>query len=314
MTRERTEGMIPIDHASLGDIEAKSGSGNPVGPRRIARRLGGSGNPEFSICTMVTDWPEYRQCLASYFSKGFDLETCEFIAVDNSHGNAADAYVSCNEFLQAAQGKYVILTHQDVLLIDSNIDDLRSKLRELDARDPKWAICGNAGFTSDGWPSLYISHPIRDLHVTGRPHPREVVSLDENFLVIKKEANLSLSFDLSGFHHYGADLCVIADVLGWKAFVIDFHLRHLSQGTVDQRYFTSLRAFEAKYRRAFRSRWIHLVTHHPAFLSGLPIPKRLSTAALKVAKALGFIPRNEVFFDDQLLARSESKHRKRVSV
>jgi len=80
--------------------------------------------------------------------------------------------------------------------------------------------------------------------------PQKVRTLDENFIVIKKSANLALSHDLKGFHLYGTDLCQIASILGYSAYVIDFHLYHKSAGTVDKRFTESANAFRAKYARA----------------------------------------------------------------
>ncbi len=56
--------------------------------------------------------------------------------------------------------------------------------------------------------------------------PIRVGSLDENFIVVKRQANLALSHDMSGFHLYGTDLCIIADILGRTSYVVDFHLCH----------------------------------------------------------------------------------------
>jgi hypothetical protein len=113
-----------------------------------------------------------------------------------------------------------------------------------------------------------LSHPFRDQHVEGGPFPARVVSLDENFMIVRRLANLAVSRDLSGFHHYAADLCTIADILGWHAYVIGFYLRHHSGGGFDASYDRSRVAIAAKYARALRPRWVHLVTLQPFFIAG----------------------------------------------
>ena len=82
--------------------------------------------------------------------------------------------------------------------------------------------------------------------------PMKVDSLDENFLVVKREANLCLSHDLAGFHFYAADLCRIANVIGRTAWVVDFHLFHKSRGNLDDHFYEIRDRFIQKYRRAFR--------------------------------------------------------------
>lgn len=239
-----------------------------LGPRRIVASAGGPDHPRFSICTMVTRWAEYEECLASFYAHGFDKSCCEFLTIDNSAGNVANGYVAVNEFLQAASGDYVILCHQDVVLIRSGRADLERALANLDALDPAWGLCGNAGHTDDGWPVICISHPHGEEDIEGGPFPARVVSLDENFILAKRAANLAVSNDLAGFHHYGPDLCIIADILGWHSYVINFFLRHNSGGNFDQSYFRSRLAIINKYRRALRPRWIYSITKHHFHISG----------------------------------------------
>ena len=101
------------------------------------------------------------------------------------------------------------------------------------------------------------------------PLPRRVSGLDENFLVVRRDANLAVSADLKGFHLYGTDICIVARLLGHTAYVVDFHLRHLSSGASKyQPDFEELRAaLIAKYRRAMRPR-IATTTTTAIYLGG----------------------------------------------
>ncbi|MDE2403595.1 MAG: hypothetical protein KGM17_02630 [Sphingomonadales bacterium] len=263
-----------------------------AGPRGVVERVaGGPEAPRFSMCAMVTDWAQFGECLASYRAHGFDAATCEWLVLDNSAGNRADAFVATNEFLQAARGEFVVLTHQDVTLIEHGCAELEAMLEALTALDPDWAVCGNAGCTDDGWPVHCLSHPHREVDVRGGPFPARVVSLDENFLVVRRMANLAVSRDLGGFHHYAADLCTVADVLGWHIYVIGFYLRHHSGGTVDARYDHSAAVFAAKYRRALRPRWLHLVTLRSLYLSGGGAGVWRARLWRFLGKVLGRVPR-----------------------
>jgi hypothetical protein len=219
----------------------------------------------FSICTLVSRPEQYAGMLASFRAAGFG-DDCEYLCIDNSQGNVMDAFAGYNAFLAQARGEYIILAHQDLLLAFDNREVLEERLRELTARDPHWGACGNAGGIGIRRNIMRITDPHgSDVSIGPFPHP--VLSLDENFMVARRRANLCLSRDLSGYHMYGPDLSVMADIAGWRCYVIDFHLRHLSAGTIDASFNEGAAAFARKYARAFRSRWIPTTVTN-AFLSG----------------------------------------------
>jgi hypothetical protein len=258
--------------------------------------------PIVSLCAMITDWDAYDECRSTFTERGFDTDRCEYLVVDNSAGNRADAYVATNAFLQTARAEIIVLHHQDVRLVEDGLDDLLARLDDLTAIDPDWAVCGNAGALRDGWRVMHLSHPQNERHFEGGPLPSRVMSLDENFLVVKRAANLAVSHDLHGFHHYGVDLCLVADLLGWHVYVIDFFLQHLSGGTIDHRYFDSRDRIAAKYARAFRSRWMELVTNSPFYVSGSPLRARTAPAIRALRKLVGAAPRVRDF-ERRLLER-----------
>jgi len=204
----------------------------------------------FSVCTLVTDMAAYAAMRESFAARGFTPGTAEFVYLDNSQGNRWDAYAGIPLLLAAASGRHVILCHQDVRLIRDGAETLSRRLAALDQLAPCWAIAGNAGRTETGAYRIRISDPHGE-DVTRGPLPARVVSLDENFLVLRGGVPLGLSHDLAGFHLYGADLCLHARLAGRSAWVIDFHLRHLSPGRVDQAFHALQARMEAKYAQAF---------------------------------------------------------------
>ena len=209
----------------------------------------------YSICTLVTKPEQYAGMAASFAARGFRAPDCEFLTIDNSQKNELDAYQGVNLFLTVARGDYVIICHQDVLLLQDGREVLDRVLARLTALDPNWAVCGNSGGISPGRMAIRITDPFgADQQTT--VFPARVYGLDENFLVVRRSANLSVSHDLSGFHVYGTDLCVMADVLGLTSYVVDFHLEHLSRGFRDDSLVSARRALLTKYQRAFRSRWL----------------------------------------------------------
>lgn len=221
-------------------------------PRCLNERSPGS-SILYSICTLVTDLDEYREMVASLKRGGFGGSDCEYLYIDNSRGNAADAFQGYNRFLTEARGTYILLCHQDILLLEDDRASLERRLQELDALDPEWGLCGNAGVTSAGRLALRLTDPHGADQALG-PFPSRVATLDENFILVRRDANLALSHDLAGFHLYGADLCIIADILGRSAYVIDFHLHHKSGGTPNSHFYQGRLEMMKKYARALRPR------------------------------------------------------------
>lgn len=215
----------------------------------------GSGPVRFSIATLVTSHAQHHEMLASFRAHGFDGGDVEVLSIDNTGPAQTDAYQGLNALLSAARGDFVILCHQDIRLVDDGRPRLEACLGDLDRRDPNWALAGNAGAEDVGRLAMRISDPHGENRTLGAL-PARVMSLDENMIVVRREARLAFSRDLSGFHLYGADICLIADVLGWGAWVIDFHVRHLSPGRKDASFHAAERRFREKWGRALRPRFM----------------------------------------------------------
>ena len=228
----------------------------------------------FSICSLVTDFNQYEFMRKSFEEKGFAVGNCEFLCVDNSIENQCDAYEAINHFLRTAQGRYVILCHQDIIIHDDDCAALLNRIAEVESCDPDWGLLGNAGAGNFNEYTIRISDPHGTDTRRGGPFPASVMSLDENFIVVRAAANLAVSRDIGGFHLYGTDLCLIASILGYSAYVIDFHLQHLSGGdsgcktdTHFHSFAQSRRRFIAKYQRALAPRWLN-TTCTRMYLSG----------------------------------------------
>jgi hypothetical protein len=122
-------------------------------------------------------------------------------------------------------------------------------LQNLEAYDPKWAIVGNAGtnFLSQSFISLGLKMP----GFSGKKRAKVfclVHALDENLLIVKAEARLSLSYDLGGFHLYGLDLCDVARRLGRTCYVAPMPWHHRSHGALNAGFYTKVCEFESKMR------------------------------------------------------------------
>jgi hypothetical protein len=210
----------------------------------------------FSICTLVTDWEQYKTMVESFASHGFVGEDCEYLYLDNTRANRFDAYRGLNTFLGVAQGEYVVLCHQDVELLEDGRAKLDAAIASVEAIDADWGLLGNAG----GLPNGTIVRRITDSTGTddgrGLPYPIRVVTVDENFMVARRVANLAVSGDMNGFHMYGTDLALVAERLGYGTYVVDFHLIHHGKGTLDENFFRLRRELQVKLARLSRWRWV----------------------------------------------------------
>jgi len=223
-------------------------------------------SPKYSICTIVTDRNRYQQMLESFADGGFNNNIAEYLYIDNIVANAVDAYTGINKFLSVAKGQYIIVCHQDILLGYDRIEQLEKCISQLNELDPNWALLGNAGGVRLGKVASRITDPHGDNTRVGN-FPAMVQSLDENFILIRKEANLGTSKDLHGFHLYGLDLCLLAMIRGYSAYVVDFHLRHLSPGKFDEDYHACKNIVIEKYQKVLRGKF-YQTTGTFLYLSG----------------------------------------------
>jgi hypothetical protein len=212
-------------------------------------------NLAYTIGTLVNDKDQYEEMRASFEAAGFTADSCEYLYIDNTVQKQICAYRGLNAILALARARHVILCHQDVRISRDNREMLDRRLAQLTRAHPAWAVAGNAGGVTAGQLALRISDPHGQNRTIGKL-PARVMSLDENFLVVRRDARIGFSNDLSGFHFYGADICLAADVMGYAAYVIDFHLEHLSAGKAGPVFAAAEDAFRRKWSRALRPRWM----------------------------------------------------------
>ncbi|MCK5662260.1 MAG: hypothetical protein KAI17_02190 [Thiotrichaceae bacterium] len=209
----------------------------------------------FSVCSIVNNLNQYQEMLSSFREHGFSESNSEFLYIDNSQTNKYDCFHGLNKLMKRCTGRYLILCHQDIILLEDGASELVVCLEELNKTAPHWAVAGNAGVDENHKKHIIIS----DRHSKNRTEgslPAIVSSLDENFLILKRDALLGFSRDLSGFHMYGTDICVQAALRGYSAHAINFHLHHLGLGSYSQAFFTCADEFEQKYSHAFKRRLI----------------------------------------------------------
>jgi hypothetical protein len=221
---------------------------------------------KYSICTLVSRPMEYKEMVDSFIASGFDEKTCEYLYIDNSRENKFEAFGGLNKFLLESKGQYIIICHQDILINYDNREALEKRIEEINRLDPKWAILGNGGGAEMQKIVIRVTESDKILKKAGQT-PEKVKSVDENFILVKRDANLALSSDLKGFHLYGTDLCIIAEVLGYSAYVINFNLLHKSTGNRDDNFYKLQKELLVRYTKVFRGRFIQ-TTITRFYLSG----------------------------------------------
>lgn len=220
---------------------------------------------QFSVCSLVARQGNYDRLLASFRAFGFTPENSEFLAADNRQANVFDGYTWMRRLFPECRGEYIIFCHDDVELIDDGFDDLVARLDDLTEQDPDWVLAGNAGGLYRKGPPFRRRHLVISISDADGDRrrgdlPARVETLDENFIVLRRSRYIAGSFDLAGFHMYAPDLCMIAEILGGRAYVIDFHLRHHGLGKKGADFKESHLRFRQKYSQYFPGRTVRATT------------------------------------------------------
>jgi hypothetical protein len=202
----------------------------------------------FSACCLVTDWKRYEEHCRALADAGFDEHICEYLICDNTARNEFDAFEAIRLFMACSKGEYILIAHQDTAPLE-RADKLMSLIHSVETHDPLWGVIGNAGKTRDKpiEAAMHIDMPGQRARIS--PPFMRVDSLDENVLIVRNGTGITVSSSLSGFHFYGADICLIADRLGYASYVTKFLWQHDSKGTLNDNFFELKHAFETQLHR-----------------------------------------------------------------
>ncbi|MCK6052953.1 acyl esterase [Moraxella osloensis] len=203
---------------------------------------------KIDIFTLVTNYNEYSEMVNSAETKGFFGENINFCYFDNIKKNDFDAFKAINIALNQSQADYIIFCHQDILFNFDDYTKFKTIMNELEMLDPLWGVAGNAGKNFNGEMKIRITDPHGKDQKIGL-FPEQVISLDENFLIMNNKYNLSCSYNLNGYHLYGLDICANAMNLGLNCYVVDFHLTHKSGGKIDSSFLNARKEVIRSYSR-----------------------------------------------------------------
>ncbi|MFA5374637.1 MAG: glycosyltransferase [Dehalococcoidia bacterium] len=159
---------------------------------------------------------------------------CEFIPVDNTHGQFKSAAAALNFGAEQAYGEYIMFIHQDVELGSPLwLEAVESILNNI----PDLGVAGIAGMSEKGRNDFerrkgYGSDSGKIWSYSNAANtPAPVQTVDDCLLLIPKSVFNELKFDeitFDGWHCYGVDYCLSVSALGLKAYSIPLFIYHRS--------------------------------------------------------------------------------------
>ncbi len=177
-----------------------------------------------SLVTASNDERLLRSCLLASPELAVNCE----VSIQSGAVSAAQAY---NRGISETQAEIVCFAHQDVYFPSGWMKCLAGSVNWLMQQDPAWGVLGVYGVTADGecrgW--AYSTGLGRLL---GAPflQPQPVRTLDEMVLVIRRSSGLRFDEALPGFHLYGTDICLEAERMGLRNYVVPALALHNSNG------------------------------------------------------------------------------------
>lgn len=183
------------------------------------------------VYTFVTDEAEYRDMIASFRQAGFAGQ----VTFSRLSDGDCEPFSALTKIAGMPGAPYAILCHQDIRLPEaSGPGRLFECLGRLEELDPGWTVAGSAGVVGD----LSVARQVYDLWGGFSHHelPRQVMSLDEIFLVLNRRNRPRCSTGVHGFHWYGTDVCVNALADGGAAYAIPYPVIHLGLGDLRPDY------------------------------------------------------------------------------
>jgi GT2 family glycosyltransferase len=176
-----------------------------------------------------------EETLNRVFLKSIEKQTVdvELILLDNRGSQFKSAAEALNEGGRRAKGEFVVFAHQDMWFSDLS---WMEKAEKLLPTLPGLGIAGVAGTSEKG--KSRRERLKTSIEVFNKPfwdeiglvsEPEEVQTLDECVLVIPSKLFETLKFDsqvFDGWDCYGADYCLSAKKLGYKAYVLPLTSTH----------------------------------------------------------------------------------------
>lgn len=187
-----------------------------------------------------------EQVLTSSLRASPDFSAAEF-SIQRGAVSAAAAY---NRGIDSTNGDLLIFAHQDMYLPAGWMARLQACVRQLELDDPDWGVIGAFGVDGrgDGHGYLYSTGLQREVGESFSGC-REVQTLDEVVLILRRSSGLRFDAELGGFHLYGADICMQARRQGMKNYAFAAFCVHNTNGIslLPASYWTCFMRFRRKW-------------------------------------------------------------------
>jgi len=170
------------------------------------------------------------------------------LLVETGSPSASIAY---NRILDRSDAPVVVFAHHDVYLPTGWDTLLRARIKELEDRDPDWAVLAPFGIGHDrmGYGPVWSSSLGE---IVGRValEPVPVQAVDELVIIVRRGSGLRFDETLPGFHLYGTDIVQSALSRGLGAYVMSLPVVHNDgfKGDLDASFAAAYRHQSRKWR------------------------------------------------------------------
>ena len=181
---------------------------------RISENKTDHSTSEWTLISATNNNAILNSCLLS----SPDIQYASNLLLQRGFNSTAEAY---NAAIAEAKTDLLVFVHQDVYLPEGWIMKVQEAIKIMAETDPNWGVLGvwgtknsteHVGFIYDGAWRRVLGAEFQG--------GREVDSLDEVVLIMRKPSGLRFDPQIPGFHMYGADICQEAKRQGKKCYAL----------------------------------------------------------------------------------------------
>jgi hypothetical protein len=209
---------------------------------------------EISLITVYNNEKLLNEMMASV--KKQNNVAIDLVMINNINGKFTSAAKALNYGVTKARSDVYVFLHQDIEFLDENV---LNQIYDYAVKN-KNIVFGSAGVQDK---NIYKSPKVLSdmCGENGEKYgtiikPTRAFTLDECLIACHKNCFDTIKFDeniCNGWHLYGADLCLQAQVDdNLDVVALPMNVWHKSNGNADKAYFKTQNKLGAKYRKYFK--------------------------------------------------------------